>query len=126
MAPRPGTGIDAQTGQIIDGWRHVQQSLDKIFSTRFGERIMREWFGSEVPHLLGELGNERTILAFFGAMVVPIELFEPRFKVRRIIPLEITREGYFAFDLLGDYRPRAHLGDFRVEREVEHRFTING
>ena len=41
----PSVGLNAATGSVIEGWPHVAQSLQDIFTTRFGTRIMREWYG---------------------------------------------------------------------------------
>lgn len=51
----PSVGLDAKSGSVLTGWDHVLQSLSDIFTTGFGERIIREWYGSFVPHLLGRL-----------------------------------------------------------------------
>ena len=57
----PSIGLDRNTGGMITGWEHVVQSLQDIFTTSFGERIMREWYGSQVPYLLGRLITPREI-----------------------------------------------------------------
>ena len=49
----PSVGLNAATGGTLMGWSHVVQSLQDIFTTRFGARVMREWYGSFVPTLLG-------------------------------------------------------------------------
>lgn len=51
----PSVGLNAATGGTISGWDHVVQSLQDIFYTRFGTRVMREWYGSFVPNILGRL-----------------------------------------------------------------------
>lgn len=115
IAPIPGTGIDATTGKVIAGFAHVEQSLHKIFTTRFGERVMRRWVGSFVPQLLGKPLVPSTILRFWTAIVVAIELFEPRYRVTRIGisgDPEAMRQGRIGFRIEGEYRPRGHLGDF--------------
>lgn len=111
----PGTGFDWSTGKIITGWNHTVQSLEIIFTTRFGERVMREWFGSLVPVLLGENMNVETILRTKVAIWSAIELFEPRFRIIQMRSLSVTRDGRYGLELAGQYRPRAHLGDFTVE-----------
>lgn len=110
-----GAGIDRRTGRPLSGWAHVIQSLEIIFSTRFGERIMREWFGSAVPGLLGRNLVPGTVLRFKLAVWVAIELWEPRYRIVRINSISVTRTGQYQVALEGEYRPRAHLGDFRVE-----------
>jgi phage baseplate assembly protein W len=117
LPPLPGTGIDRHTGRPIAGFAHVQQSLEVIFTTHFGERVLRRWFGSFVPQLLGEPMVPSTVLRFWTAMVVAIEVWEPRFKVKKIAyppqhnSAERMRTGALSVMLLGEYRPRGHLGD---------------
>lgn len=124
IAPYPGTGIDRETGRLLSGWPHVVQSLQVIFTTRFGERVMRRWFGSFVPQILGRNMVPSTILKFWTAICVAIELWEPRYKVTGITPFgsaEQMRSGSIGFTLQGVYRPRALSGDLTPERGV---FTI--
>ena len=111
----PGTGIDRTTGKVLSGWPHVVQSLEVIFSTRFGERVMREWFGSMVPAMLGENLTPATVLRTKLAIWVAIETWEPRFRIAQITSLSVNRQGQYRLEMEGEYRPRAHLGDFTVE-----------
>lgn len=111
----PSVGIDAATGGTITGWPHVEQSLADIFSTRFGERITREWYGSFVPAILGRNINAREILPFYAALASAIEQWEPRFRVTEFTPVEVTRDGRLRFVIAGEYRPRAAYGDLTVE-----------
>lgn len=116
-----GTGFDRHTGRVIAGWAHVVQSLEVIFTTRFGERAMRRWFGSAVPRLLGENMVPSTVLKFWTAVCIAIDLWEPRFRVTKIVPLgtaENMRGGALGFEIVGVYMPRGHLGDFTVERDI--------
>lgn len=111
----PSVGWDRQTGGIITGWQHVLQSLDDLFTTRFGERVMREWYGSLVPQLLGRNMNEVEIVTYFQAICSAIDQFEPRLKVVKVTPLAVDRTGRFDFQMEVHYRPRATYGDFTVE-----------
>lgn len=111
----PSVGMDAETGGIITGWSHVLQSLRDIFTTRFGERVMREWYGSLTPNLLGRNITTREIVPVFSAMCSAIEQWEPRFRVTSVRATEASRDGRFSFVFDGEYRPRALLGDFTVE-----------
>ena len=114
IAPLPGTGIDRTTGKLLSGWPHVLQSIQIIFTTRFGQRVMRRWFGSFVPQLLGEPLVPSTVLRFWTAICVAIDLWEPRFRVTLIVPTgepETMRRGALGFDIRGVYMPRGHLGD---------------
>ncbi len=111
----PGAGIDRRTGRLLSGWPHVQQSLEVIFTTGFGERVMREWFGSHVPRLLGESLTTPTLLRFKLAVFVAIELWEPRFRVTKINSLSVDRLGRYRCEIEGEWRPRGHLEDYRVD-----------
>ncbi len=115
MALDPSLDINAQTGADIGGWSHVVQSVEQVFSTGFGERVMREYFGSAVPRFLGESMNQQTILPFFAAISAAIEQWEPRFRVTRISPESVGRDGALALVIEGEYRPRALLGDAASE-----------
>ena len=86
LPPLPGTGNDRHTGHPLAGFAHVQQSLEVIFTTHFGERVLRRWFGSFVPKLLGEPMVPSTVLRFFTAVCTAIDLWEPRYKVQKIVP----------------------------------------
>jgi uncharacterized protein len=112
-------GINRRTGRILDGFPHVVQSIDVIFSTRLGERVMRRWFGAIGAAILGRLLVPRTILIFTTALTVALELWEPRFKVTRVITdgntTDKLRLGELSLIIEGEYRPRGHLGDTRSE-----------
>ncbi|MEZ5853163.1 MAG: baseplate J/gp47 family protein [Hyphomicrobiaceae bacterium] len=79
----PSVGFDAETGSLKTGWPHVIQSLRDIFDTQFGTRIMREWYGSFVPNLLGRLITPQEVVPYFAAITSAIEQWEPRFRVTR-------------------------------------------
>jgi uncharacterized protein len=115
MARDPSLDIDAATGADTGGWPHVLQSIGQVFATGFGERVMREWFGSAVPRFLGESMNQQTILPFFAAVSAAIEQWEPRFRVTRIMPESVDRGGRLQIVIEGEYRPRALVGDFAAE-----------
>lgn len=102
-------GVNADTGALLEGYDHVQQSLGKIFSTPQGSRVMREWFGNPGLRLLGEPTTERTILLWFNTLYMLIELFEPRYRVREFRVTDLTRAGYGDFTINGEYLPYAHL-----------------
>jgi phage baseplate assembly protein W len=103
-------GVNATTGAPLDGFEHVEQSLNKIFTTRQGERVMREWFGNPGLRLLGENATPLTVLLWFTILWTLIELFEPRYRVRRFAVNDINRIGFGDFTIVGEYRPYAHLG----------------
>lgn len=111
-----GVGIDAMTGAALSGWPHVVQSLRDIFLTRFGTRIMREWYGSFVPDALGRLINRTEMLPVMASITSAIEQWESRFLVESItVDADDARSGALAVSILGTYRPRALVGDMTPE-----------
>lgn len=111
----PSVGIDAETGGTIIGWAHVEQSLRDIFFTRFGERIMREHYGSFIPALLGRNITAQEVAPVFAAITSAIEQWEPRFFVNEIAPVSAGRDGKLRLYIVGEYRPRAAYGDMTSE-----------
>ncbi len=113
-------GMDRTTGRSLEGWPHVVQSVGVILSTRIGSRLMRRAFGSAVPGLLGRNFVPQTVLKFFTVIAIAIDLWEPRFKVRRFSLPNTTasgmQQGILSVRIEGDYRPRALQGDMTVER----------
>lgn len=134
-------GIDNRTGKVIAGWPHVEQSIARLFSTRFHERVLRRWLGSFVPHLLGELATKTNILRFYTAIATAISLWEPCFRVEEVRIVNVDgsdgvtsviagrlRMGHVTFRVTGVYMPRGHLGDFTPEarRSILFRGTGTG
>lgn len=115
-------GVDRLTGRPLSGFAHVVQSIDVIFTTRVGERVMRRHFGSSAPILLGRLMTESVIMRFFHLIAVALELWEPRFKIAKVTPMRLSpeelRPGRFGFIIEGEYRPRGHLGDPTPEGKI--------
>jgi phage baseplate assembly protein W len=135
-------GADRKTGRILIGWEHTLQSIETILATRFHERILRQWAGSFVPHLLGQSMLEVTITRFFWSIATAIELWEPNYRIRRINVLnrdgspadglpdltsvEEARLGHLTFEMFGIHRPRGHLGDFTEAEQRSMALVGNG
>ncbi|MBX9740514.1 MAG: GPW/gp25 family protein [Beijerinckiaceae bacterium] len=131
------TGVNRTNGRPLDGFGHVLQSIDVIFSTSIGERVMRRHFGSSAPILLGRLMTANIVLRFFHLVAVALEIWEPRFKIARVTAVnsgpDQLRLGRFAFVIEGEYRPRGHLGDPTPEGRLRRlsvaagdaRFTVS-
>lgn len=124
----PRNGMNRFTGKLLQGWPHVEQSMELIFATPYHERVLRRWVGSFVPMLLGEITVSRVITRFYWAIVAGIDLWEPDYRIRQVYymgdalsgwsPLptqsaaDMIRLGQAIFRNEGVYRPRGHLGDF--------------
>jgi phage baseplate assembly protein W len=113
-------GVNAKTGMPLAGFPHVVQSLGKIFATKLGKRIMRRIFGSNAPGLLGQNLTPSTLMKFYMAIIIAIELWEPRFSVKTIIypgnanSASNLGQGKFGVQISGNYMPNALEGDFTV------------
>ena len=108
-------GIDAHTGRPIGAWAHTQQSLRFLWTTQLGERCMARQVGNKGLAALGRNMTPGAVLAFYQSLTVAAELFEPRFKVTKITTTRATVGGNLGFQIAGDFRPRALLGDLTVE-----------
>ena len=111
-------GINRRTFAVLSGWDHVVQSVEVLFTTRLGERVMLRHFTGGVADLLGRLLTPSLLSAFRVVIAMSIDLWEPRLKVRRVEFLgsvEEIRQGHLKVVIQVDYRPKGHLGDFTVE-----------
>lgn len=115
------TGIDRNTGRIIGPLESTLQSVEVILGTSLESRCMRREFGGGVLELLGRRMKPQLFVAWQQLVATAIDLWEPRFRIRRITfngSVEALRLGNAALMFEADFRPRAHLGDFTVERRV--------
>jgi hypothetical protein len=110
--------IDQRTGEVIDNYASAVQSVGIVFSTRLAEMIMLREFGAGLIELLGRLLTSRLMSTYITLMMAAIDIWEPRFRVRRIYlsgSVERVRLGAVGFSIEVDWRPNAHLGDTTVE-----------
>lgn len=115
-ATDPSLGINAHSGATLIGWEHVLQSLRDMFLTRFGSRLMREWYGSFVPEALGRNITQAEMLPVIASITSAIEQWEPRFLVFDVkVDGSSARGGALVITIRGRYRPRALLGDMTIE-----------
>ena len=119
-------GIDRRTGKVMSNYDHALQSVEVILSTRIATRVMRRHFGGGVAEILGRAVTPPLFALFQQLVATAIDIWEPRFRVRQVIPLgtdEQIRAGQVGIRFEVDYRPRGHLGDFSVERVLS--FGLN-
>lgn len=119
------SGIDRQTFRPIANLASAYQGVEVIVTTLIGDRVMRREFGGGILELLGRLVTPPLFAAFQQIIATAIDLWEPRFRVRRITPegsVEQIRLGHLGLIIEVDYRPQGHLGDFTVERTLS--FTM--
>lgn len=134
VAP-PRNGMDRRTGKLLQGWQHVEQSMEIMFATPFHRRVLRRWVGTFVPHILGESYVSRVVTRFYYAIISALDLWEPDYRIRQVFymgdalsqwspPLTpsstatLVRQGQAIFRHEGVYYPRGHLGDFTPYQPV--------
>lgn len=115
-------GIDRRTGAVIDNLSSAYQGVEVVLTTRLASRVMRREFGAAVIELLGRNITPSLFATWMQLVATAIDLWEPRFAVRRIVPsgsVDEIRLGRAGLRIEADYRPRGHRGDFTVERVVD-------
>ena len=123
------SGIDRHTGMIIDNFASAVQGIEVILSTRIGSRVLRREFGGGITELLGRLLTANLLAVFQQLIATAIDLWEPRFHVRRISAtgsVDDIRLGKAGLVIEVDYRPSGHLGDFTVESVRSFALSGNG
>lgn len=121
-------GVHKDTFSVLRDFDDVRQSIETIFTTPRGSRVMRRLFGNDGLRLIGEKLTPMTMLIFSQAIRTAIDLQEPRFRVTRVSVEGTTGQqaGQGGVNLLieGEYMPRGHLGDKTVDRRNAGRVSI--
>lgn len=115
-----GTGTNRDGGQPLSGWDHVRQCIGRILTTRVGERVMRRQFGFGGLSLIGRRFTPRVIALYRLHLVLALEAWEPRVRVKTIAvsgTVDEIRDGHPTVTVTVDYMPRGHLGDETVAME---------
>ena len=76
--------IDRMTGEYVQGWPRIKQSIYTILTTRLRTRLMRLWWGSKFIDMQDKPGNQEVIMAGMMAAIAAINTYEPEFKVTRV------------------------------------------
>jgi len=84
MAVEHLVDIDRETGEYIQGWPRIRQSIITIATTRLRTRLMRLWFGCEFLDMQDKPANEQTFVEGIGALIEAINEYEPEFRVTRV------------------------------------------
>lgn len=122
-------GIDRRTGEVIDDLSSALQAAVFILSTRISSVVLLREFGGGVIELLGRGMTPALFAAWQQLIATAIELWEPRFAIRRVVPtgtVDDLRMGRAGLLIEADFRPRGHLGDYTVERVVGFTLGFNG
>lgn len=107
-------GLNRITGQLLDGWAHVEQSLTVLITTALGSRVERRDVGSNLPRLVDAPISALTLVDFYAATAGVIDKWEPRFRLTRA-SMSQPESGHLSVAAEGIYFPRGHLGDFSIQ-----------
>lgn len=101
-------GVSRTTGKALDGIAHLRQSIEDIFTTRIGTRVMRRDYGSDIPNLVDRPANENLTVDFYVAIAEALDRWEPRLQLQQV---EMTRpgDGIIELSLTGLYLPGGKL-----------------
>lgn len=108
------SGLNRETGKLLDGWSHVEQSLTVLITTTLGSRVERRDIGSRLPRLVDAPISAHTLVDFYAATAGVIDKWEPRFRLTRV-SMGQPETGHLMIDAEGIYFPRGHLGDFSIQ-----------
>lgn len=107
-------GMDRNSGTVLDGWPHVEQSIGVLLTTPKKSRVMRRQVGSGIQRRVDAPIAPATLIDLYADVAEAITNYEPRFRpVRMSIPNDPT-SGTISLLVEGIYFPRGDLGDFSV------------
>lgn len=118
-------GMSRIDGSTLSNYESACQAVEHVLSSRIGSfPLLREYAGG-VIELLGRATTPPLFAAWRQLVATAIDLWEPRFRVRRCSFSGTAAElrlGKADLVIEADFRPKGHLGDFTVERIAS--FTI--
>ena len=96
-------GMNATTGQALQGLEHLRQSVTNIITTRIGSRVMRRPYGSRVFDIIDHPANPSSVLKLYAATVDALLRWEPRLRPHRmqIVGGEIE-QGQLTIEITGE------------------------
>jgi uncharacterized protein len=93
--------VDRYTGELIQGWARIKQSIFVILTTRLRTRLMRLWWGSKFINMQDKPSNQEVIVSGMMAAISAINTYEPEFKVTRVTIDEAGPDGAITFTVEG-------------------------
>lgn len=107
------TGMSRTLASGLSFPEHLAQSIGDILSTPIGSRVLRRTYGSELPRLIDAPMNGETIVDLYMATAEALDLWEPRFKLRRVEVEQVVR-GALNLTLTGEVAGRDQVIDVQV------------
>lgn len=118
-------GMSRIDGSPLTNYESACQAVEHVLSSRIASFPLLREYGGGVIELLGRAMTPPLFAAWRQLVATAIDLWEPRFRVRRCSFSGTAAElrlGKAGLVIEADFRPKGHLGDFTVERVVS--FTI--
>ena len=97
-------GMDAATGRPLDGFAHLRQSMRDVLTTRFGTRLGRRTYGSDLLALTDRPLSPATLMEIYAATAAALARWEPRFRLESVQARTVDG-GQVVLDLRGEYVP---------------------
>lgn len=94
-------GMDRNTGAVLDGVDHLQQSIADILGTPRGTRVGRRDYGSDLPELMDQPMNDLGRIRVFAATALAIMRQERRARISRIALGRGDTPGAYVIRLIG-------------------------
>jgi phage baseplate assembly protein W len=121
--------IDRRTGAVISNEASVLQSVEIILTTRIGELVMLRQFGAGIVELLGRAATPELFAAYRMLIMVAIDLWEPRLRVRGVYvktDAAAIMQGHANIRIEADYMPAGHKGDTQVAKSLVFSILFSG
>lgn len=122
--------IDENTGKVITGWAVVRQSIERIFRTKAGSRILQRHFGSRLPDFIDQPYTESWVGYIYAAMADALVRFEPRFILERIEMVNdneltgaVPKNGQLWVKLTGVFLPNGAADDMNIRYQSATQLT---
>lgn len=94
-------GMNAETGRAMGDDEHIRQSVRDILTTPLGSRVMRRDYGSVLPELIDQPATGANMLRLMAATAAAVDRWEPRLKLKRVMPSIQDMSGRVTIDLQG-------------------------
>jgi len=117
--------LNHHTGETVDGWMHVVQSIETILVTRLNTRVFMRQFGSDVPVMVDMPMNDANIMALYVSVAEAIDRWEPRFELTDVT-LSAEADGVMSLQMKGNHMPNAHLGDATIVNDETQVIRVQG
>lgn len=75
--------MNKHTGQLLNEYEHIRQSITDILLTQKGTRLMRREYGSDLFNFIDRPTSRAVMLQLAVAAVMAIDEWEPRVRVKQ-------------------------------------------